>query len=60
LTSLLDSIVKLLNRGRCIRLIIAEHLGKKKMMFYPVIDAFQSAKNIQKKYSEMQTEDVCC
>lgn len=35
---------------------IAEHPGK---MFYPVIDAFEAAKRIHNKYSEMQT-DVCC
>jgi len=38
---------------------IAEHPGKM-MMFYPVIDAFQAAKKIQNKYSEMSETDVCC
>jgi hypothetical protein len=37
---------------------MAEHPGK---MFYPVNDAFQAAKKIQNKYSEMsETADVCC
>jgi alkylmercury lyase len=35
---------------------IAEHPGK---TFYPVIDAFEAAKKIQNKYSEIQP-DVCC
>jgi hypothetical protein len=38
---------------------IAEHPGKK-MTFYSVIDAFHAAKRVHNKYSEMQTEDVCC
>jgi alkylmercury lyase len=38
---------------------IAEHPGKK-MTFYSVIDAFHAAKRFHNKYSEMQTEDVCC
>ena len=35
---------------------IAEHPGK---MFYPVIDAFEAAKKIHNKYSEIQP-DACC
>jgi alkylmercury lyase len=35
---------------------IAEHPGK---TFYPVIDAFEAAKKIHNKYSEIQP-DVCC